>query len=191
MDNRKIFLIVFILVASVQLFVPAKMIWDREEVINTGKEYKFKTAPVDPIDPFRGKFITLSYRGNVVEIENEPEWVSGEQIYAYLTIDEYGFAEIGSVSKFKLDSHQDYIRAMVAHVSEDGSNQLTIDYPFDRFYMKESKAYEAELAYQESQQDTSKVTYALVSIINGEAVLKDVMIDGVSIREIVKSRNQE
>ncbi|HMB62545.1 MAG TPA: hypothetical protein VKN36_05700, partial [Eudoraea sp.] len=65
------------------------------------------------------------------------------------------------------------------------------DYPFDRFYMEESKANEAELTYRQSQRDTSKITYALVRIKNGEAVLKDVMIDGISIRELVKTKEEE
>ena len=62
---------------------------------------------------------------------------------------------------------------------------LAIDYPFDRYYMEESKAYDAELTYRKSQLDTSQIAYALVSIKDGEAVLKDVLINGVSIREIV------
>ena len=53
--------------------------------------------------------------------------------------------------------------------------------------MEESKAYEAELTYRQSQRDTTKLTYALVSIKNGDAVLKDVLIDGISIKEIVET----
>ena len=55
MIKMKILLSVFILVALVQLFVPAKMILDREDILDMGKEYKFKTEPIDPNDPFRGK----------------------------------------------------------------------------------------------------------------------------------------
>lgn len=54
MTNKKTLLSVFILVAIVQLYVPAKMILDREDILDTGKEYKFKTEPIDPNDPFRG-----------------------------------------------------------------------------------------------------------------------------------------
>ena len=56
--------------------------------------------------------------------------------------------------------------------------------------MEESKAYEAEQIYIENQIDSSKKTYALVSIKNGDAVLKDVLIDGVSIREVVKENRK-
>lgn len=42
----------------------------------------------------------------------------------------------------------------------------------------------AERIYRHSQQDPTTLTLALVSIDDGEAVLKDVLIDGVSIKEI-------
>ena len=64
--NKKILLIsAFVLVVLVQLYVPAKMIWGREEVLNTGTEYKFRTAPIDPNDVFRGKYINLNYEARI------------------------------------------------------------------------------------------------------------------------------
>ena len=191
MNSKKLLLTAFILVALVQLYVPAKMIWDRENVIETGIEYKFKTAPIDPSDPFRGKYITLNYDENTAIVSDGQNWVLGESIYVSLTTDNLGFAKIQSVSKTKPTDNENFIKAKVRFSSGNSSNKLTIDYPFDRYYMEESKAYDAELIYRQSQQDTNQVTYALVSIKNGDAVLKDVLIDGTSIREIVKENQQE
>ena len=190
MNSKKILLPAFILVALVQLYVPAKMIWDREKVLEKGKEYKFKTAPIDPTDPFRGKYISLSFEENTAQIENKMDWTKGEQIFVYLTTDNEGFAKIKSISKEKPIDNQDFLRAKVRFISGSDSNKLTIDYPFDRFYMEELKAYDAELTYRQSQQDTSKLTYALVRIENGEAVLQDVLIDGIPIMEIIE-KNKE
>jgi uncharacterized membrane-anchored protein len=185
MTNKKILLSVFILVAIVQLYVPAKMILDREDILNTGKDYKFKTEPIDPNDPFRGKYITLRYEEDMIEIQNEADWVSGEIIYVFLTPDKEGFAKVQSVSKENGTNNQDFLKAKVNYVTSNGSNKLTIDYPFDRYYMEESKAYDAELTYRKSQLDTTEIAYAVVSIKDGEAVLKNVLINGVSLREIV------
>ncbi len=190
MNNKKILFTAFILVALVQLYVPAKMILDKESVLETGTEYKFKTAPIDPSDPFRGKYITLNYDENTVEIPNEQDWMRGEIIYASITTDIEGFAKIKSISKEKPTDNHDFIKAKVSFITENGSNKLTIDYPFDRYYMEESKAYDAELTYRQSQRDSNQIAYALVSIKDGDAVLKDVLIGGTSIREIVKA-NQE
>lgn len=190
MRNNKLILIAFILVALAQLYVPAKMILGREDILNTGKEYKFKTAPIDPADPFRGKYITLRYDENTIEIQEEAEWEEGETIYVFLSADNNGFAKISSVSKEEPPASQDFLKAKVGNVFGDGSKKLVIDYPFDRYYMEESKAYDAELTYQRSQADTNQVAYALVSIKEGEAVLKDVLIDGVPIREIVMKERE-
>ena len=84
---------------------------------------------------------------------------------------------------------QDFLKAKVDYVIHEGS-KLSIEYPFDRFYMEESKAYDAELTYRRALPDTSQITYALVNIKNGESVLKDVMMNGISIREIVKQEQQ-
>ena len=48
-----------------------------------------------------------------------------------------------------------------------------------------AEAPKAEAEYSRAQLDTSQLAYALVNIKNGEAVIKDVLIDGVSIRELV------
>lgn len=190
MRNKKIILAAFILVVIVQLGVPVKMIWDREDVLNTGTAYRFRTAPVDPNDPFRGKYINLSYADNSIVVSKEQEWLPGELIFVSIHKDTNGFAKIKTVSKTKPTNNQDFIKANVSFITENDPRTLTINYRFDRYYMEESKAYDAELTYIRSQQDTSKVTYALVSIKNGDAVLKDVLIDGTSIRKLVMA-NQD
>ncbi|MEM9672464.1 MAG: GDYXXLXY domain-containing protein [Bacteroidota bacterium] len=184
MPKKTILLIAFLLVALVQLYVPASMILDREAVLAQGTEYKFRTAPIDPNDPFRGKYITLSFEDTTVPIVNENDWVAGESVYALLTIDEHGFAQIQSVTKEQPADDQDFLSITVSYVSSNGNRQLTLQYPFNRFYLEESKAPKAERVYWESLRETSQTTYALVAISDGEAVLKDVLINGISVREL-------
>lgn len=190
MNSKIILYASFILVALVQLYVPAKMIWNKENVIEKGAEYKFKAAPVDPSDPFRGKYISLNYDANTFEISNEQDWEGGEIIYVTIITDEAGFAKVKSVSKEKPTENHYFIKAKVSYITGSSPGKLIIDYPFDRYYMEESKAYDAEQTYRQSQQDTNQVTYALVSVKDGDVVLKDILIDGISIREIVK-KNQD
>ncbi len=191
MTSKTVILSAFIIVALIQLYVPIKIIWDKEDVLNTGKDYKFKTAPIDPNDPFRGKYITLSFQENTFEIKNNEQWVIGETIYVYLFINNDGFTKIKSVSKDKISDNNNFLKAKVNYVSRKKPKTLRIKYPFDRFYMEESKAPKAELMYNELHKDTTKTTYALVSIKNGDAVLKDVLIDGISINEIVKAEQEK
>lgn len=186
MDSKKIVFTVFILVALVQLYVPAKMIWDQEDVLATGTEYKFRTAPIDPTDPFRGKYIVLRYEDNRIPVKNGQEWTDGDPIYVLFNTDERGFAQIKSVSREQPGQDEAYLLTTVDYISNINTTELVVNYPFDRYYMEESKAYEAELTYRESQLDTTQIAYALVNIKKGDAVLSDVLINGVPIREIVK-----
>lgn len=189
MNSKKTRTAAFILVALVQIYVPAKLILDRGSVLSAGKEFKFKTAPIDPNDPFRGKYISLNFNENTFEIQTKEVWARGEPVFVLLTTDNRGFAKIKSVSKAKPLPSQDFLKAKIDYVIHEGST-LAIEYPFDRFYMEESKAYDAELTYRRALPDTSQITYALVNIKNGESVLKDVMINGISIKEIVKQEQQ-
>ena len=186
MDRKYKLLAVFILLALVQLFVPAKMVLDSQGILDSGIEYKFKTAPVDPTDPFRGKYITLRYEENRVDVENESDWIRGESVYVILKKDKDGFAKIKLISKETPQNKADYFKAKISSVGSGASNKVRIAYPFNRYYMEETKALAAEKAYRKFQRDTSHVAYALVNIKDGEALLKDVLIDGVSIKDIVE-----
>jgi hypothetical protein len=60
--------------------------------------------------------------------------------------------------------------------------------------MEEGKTYEAETAYREYNRDTiiTKPAYALVAIKEGSAVLKDVIIEGISIKDyVIKERRKK
>ncbi|MEO5648052.1 MAG: GDYXXLXY domain-containing protein [Chitinophagaceae bacterium] len=185
MFNRKLSFILFLLLILLQLYVPAKMIFDREDVIATGTVFKFKTAPIDPNDPFRGKYITLDYDQNSIKIEKTEEWKNSQTIYVLLSKDSAGYARISSISASKPVSTPDFVEAEISYV-DTRAKTLFIIYPFVRFYMEESKAYDAERLYTESLRDSSKITYGLVNVKKGEAVLTDVLIGEISISEIVK-----
>ncbi|HEY1113240.1 MAG TPA: GDYXXLXY domain-containing protein [Chitinophagaceae bacterium] len=190
MNTKKLILTAFVLVVMVQWYVPARMILDQEMALRYGKEYKFRTAPVDPNDPFRGKYITLAYRDTRFPVPAGEHWRRGEDIYVTLTTDKEGFATISGVSKKKPASGMDFVKAQVGFVAMDSIQAILVEYPFNRFYMEESKAPRAERIYNESRNDTTRKTFALVSIRGSKAVLKDVLIDGVSIKELSEGQGK-
>ena len=189
MNYRKLIFPGFILMVLVQLYVPAQMILGREDVIESGVAYKFKTRPFDPNDPFRGKYIRLSFEEERVVVDTTLKWISGEDVYAILGTHENGFAKIKGLSKVAPTGDQDYIKTTVRY-SNYSSNSVRITLPFDRFYMEESKAYDAEVLSRVSFRDTSKLVYALVNVKEGEAVMSNVFIDDVPISEAVKQKQK-
>lgn len=182
---KKYIFIIFIIVALVQLFVPAQMIFSKEEVLSTGTIYKFKTEPVDPNDPFRGKYITLRYAIRSCSTK-DTVWERRTPIYIALTTDSLGFATVKEVSKTPFDNATDYVVGET-YWYDKGTEKVSFDFPFDRFYMNEYKAKPAEDVYRKAQRDTlPNNTYALVAVKDGEAVLKDVIINEKSIADYVE-----
>ncbi len=189
MDKRKLYLSAFVLLALTQLFVPYKMIADREDVIAHGVPYKFRSAPVDPNDPFRGKYITLRFDDKITVFPTTHAWERESKLYVLLAKDADGFATIKRVSAQQPDANLDYVEAKVDYVTNIAENKkqtLHINYPFNRFYMEESKAEMAEGAYNESLADSNNITYALVYVKKGKSVLTDVLINDTSVCEIIK-----
>lgn len=165
------------------------MIVGKENILSTGTEYKFRTAPVDPNDPFRGKYITLNFDADNFDVENDNFWHQDDEVYVLLGKDEKGFAKIIDITKqTPLNNKADYVKAKI-HYAYD--NRVTIDYTFNKFYMEESKAPNAERVYRETARDTSQTAYALVCVKEGDAVLKDVIINGVSISAITGKNEKE
>jgi uncharacterized membrane-anchored protein len=160
-----------------QLFFPAKMILDREDVLKTGTVYKFKTKPIDPSDPFRGKYVTLNYELDKAKILDST-LQKGDKILVYIDVDSLGFAQLHSVSKTQKKSDKDFVEAKVQWYNIK-TKRLTFDLEFNRYYMEEFKAKPAEDIYRayNRRRDTLNTTYALVAVKDGEAVLKDVFIN--------------
>lgn len=179
--------ILFIVVAVAQLFVPIQMIYNQESIINTGTVYKFKTQPVDPSDPYRGKYITLNYEQNTF-VTTDSLWKRQDKVYVYFETDSLGFAIVNAVSKTPLNSDKDYVVSEVSWYNKR-DQKLNFNLPFNRYYMKETKAYDAEVAVRNNQRDSvQNTTYALVYIKNGEAALNDVVINNISIKDYVEKQ---
>lgn len=189
----KLLITSFVLVALAQLFVPAKMILDKESVLRNGRELKFRTAPVDPYDYFRGKYIVLSYDEKTLSAESELNWAHNEPVYVLFKEDKEGFATIESLSKQKPKNTEFYLKTTVryvSHANDSRKKKVFVKFDFNRFYMEESKAYNAELAYNRSMSIEHSITYAIVCVKDGEATLKDVHIDAKAIQEVAEEMDQ-
>jgi len=191
MNYNKLLFPLFIVVALVQLFVPAKMIINRETILAKGKEFRFKTAPIDPTDPFRGKYITLNFAERSTKVDSTKEWKRDDKIYVLLGEDSDGFVKIKGAMHDKPPG-KDFVKAKVRR-SHSYNNSIEIEYPFKRYYMEESKAYDAE-RYTRRRRfdlDSTQNVYAIVRVIDGEAVLQNVMINDQKIEDFVKEKQAE
>lgn len=180
----------FLIMVVAQWYVPCRMIFYKEKILTTGKEFRFRTEPYDPYDAFRGKYVHLAFSQTSVQDKDSAYYQQGEMVYALLSTDTSGFAYITRVTRDEPGEETDYLKVNVGYVYFDSVSTISINYPFDRFYMEESKAEHADAAYREAQRDTSKVTYALVRIHKGEGIIEDVIIDGKPIRQVAMERQK-
>jgi uncharacterized membrane-anchored protein len=190
----------FILVALAQLAIPARMIAQHEATISQGVEYRFRTAPVDPYDPFRGRFVALGYQRDETEVPLSPalaalDWGQREYqdpLYLHLEPGPDGFARL-TLLDLVPPATGDYLRLSRDDVGYSGlsaSGGLTdtanITLPFDRYYMNQAAAPEAERIYRERVSDADSETWVTVRLRDGHAVPTGLFIDGKPIEDLIR-----
>ena len=180
----------FVIMCFAQWLIPGKMIYDSETVIVEGTTYKFKTQPIDPSDPFRGKYLTLNFEANSIVTAQNADWESGEDVFITFTTDSAGFAKASGIFREPPDTEA-FLKTSVNYYNTYENFEVFFNIPFDRFYLEESKASQAEQLYWQAQTDSVQVAYGLVTIGKGKAVLKDVMINDRSVIEIINDLNSE
>ncbi len=189
--NKLAITIGFLVMVAAQWYVPGSMIWEQERTLTEGTPYKFKTRPVDPNDPFRGKYIVMRYEIDSYAFKDSIPEFSREEMYVYIKEGKDGFAEVAEVSATPLQTDWDYVKVSDAYII---GKEIHFDLPFDRFYMEESKAYPAEVAVRNAlrQPDSlAPVCYGLVYIKGETAVLDNVFIGDINIKEFVENQDED
>lgn len=183
--NRKPLL--FLGIALTQLAVPAWMITGRERILQQGEIYKFRTAPIDPRDPFRGEYVRLDFEAESGSwpVARPDDMQTGEHsAYAILGIDSAGFARINALVD-EAPATGAYLE--VAYSTWGNESVERVQLPFDRFYLEEGDGAKTEDLLQPQWNDGEMVqplpAYAKVRVLDGRAVIEDLIVDERSIHE--------
>lgn len=181
----------FAVVAAVQLAVPGGMIVRREAVLRDGEAFKFRTAPVDPYDAFRGRYVALrldtgngenesgfGFRG--VPAEPGRTYRRGQKVYARIEVGDDGFAKLAKVTSAP-PADAPWLTARISY--SYSNDEVFLELPFDRYYMDEGQAPEAEQAYNRLSRREVRNTWVVVRVRNGFSVLEELYLDGLPVRE--------
>jgi uncharacterized membrane-anchored protein len=179
-------LIIFILVALAQLAVPASVVWKRGQTLAHGRVWKFKTEPIDPIDAIRGRYVALRLAAEKALQSPEPthEFPPESQVYAALKEDENGFARVDKVSATKTASN-DVVEVKMGYWS-DGWQRVR--FPFDKLWVAERIAPQAEQAYRENSRRGKENAYVTVRVLNGDAALEQLYIDNLPLADYLRAQ---
>lgn len=184
--NPKVIFGLFVAVATVQLAVPVSQVWKHEDILRTGKAYKFRTAPVDPYDAFRGKYVALGYADTSTTVRKGVTLRYRSPAYVALRTDADGFAQFGELN-IEPPPTGDYVRVEYQWGTETNA-QFRL--PFDKFFMEETKAPKAEDAYRRfgnRRAQTNDQTYVVVRVKGGRGVIENLYVKDTPIREFIKA----
>ncbi|APG28781.1 hypothetical protein A7E78_13660 [Syntrophotalea acetylenivorans] len=165
-----------------QLAVPASMIAGREMTLRHGKQYRFRTAPVDPYDPFRGRYVSLNLVASRVAHPEGMELARRQRVYALLAVDEEGFAYCRDLA-VDPPTTGDYL---AARVSWWNKKHVDLKLPFDRYYAEEDMAPEIERAYRSHSRRDKQEAYITVRVRKGNGVLEELYIEDLPVSEYLR-----
>jgi GDYXXLXY motif protein len=173
-------LIVFVLVGLAQLAVPASLIWKREQTLRHGTVWKFKTAPVDPVDVFRGRYVALEFDAESQQITPPPNMESGQTVFVTLRTNSEGFADVDQVSATR-PGGDDFIEALLAG--------KTVALAFDKFWMTERDAPAADAAYREQSRRDKQNAFVTVRVLRGDAAIEQLFLDNQPLGEYLRAQH--
>ena len=184
------------ILAMLQIGATASSIFRYESVLRGGAPYRIQTMPIDPADPFRGRYVavrpTIAIRNPIApEMQNVLDRVGmGETGYVVLGTDEQGFARADPVVD-RPPAQGDYLE--ILHAWPRWQEQTAPNTPairdgydlifsFDRYYMNDAAAPQAEeRARQASRTNSGSRTWLDVRVKNGRGVIAGLFIDGTPI----------
>jgi len=181
----------FALAVVAQLWVPASMISSSEKTLDSGRAFKFSTAPVDPYDAFRGKYVALNFTASTIDrklcaadiSEESGHLERGQSVYAIIAEDTSGFAKIALVQKSQPDQGF-YVKTEIRYHTD---SVIDVQFPFTKYFLGEEKAQKAEELYRQNNRTDNQDCYAIVRVgSKGNAIIEDLVLGGIPIKEAVR-----
>lgn len=193
MNTLKVRWIAFVIGAIATLGIPVSAIWSHYQTLAHGDVVKFRLAPVDPYDPFRGRYVALRLENNRVPAAkpDELDTLAGDSAYLSFTLDENDFAQPVALHARPPDSAH-YLK--VYHIWESRPNEYSYQLPFDRYYLNENDAPLAEQIARDSVRagvdDDGEAdelpSHLVLRIRNGDAAIVTLMIDNKPVEERIR-----
>ncbi len=187
--------ILFAVMVVAQLAAPGWLIVKHERILQHGEVFKFRTAPVDPVDVFRGRYVWLAIEQSTAAYQGKQPLQQNQRLFAQIEPDSLGFARFSRATLMPPTAGP-YLKTRLAYVPYDTTGLVSLAIPFDRYYMNEEKAPAAETLYRESNRWSTAnsdslpplpPTYITVRILDGVAVLEELYVNDKPIYEALEA----
>ena len=190
MKNIKPLLWIFFgVLCLIQVGVIVFQIVSYERILKEGEVFYFKVLPLDPYDPFRGRYVTLRFENTYAPIAQGQRSTKYESLgYAILehqekfdSVKEITFVKPQMGSFLEVNVKDDYYITTKKNVS----SMVYFSLPFDRFYMREDIAPKAEKVLRLRSGVSVK---AKLRVLEGKGVIEDLMVDQTPLSQYVLTR---
>jgi len=187
--------LVFGVTCAVQWAAPLASIRAHEEVLERGVVVRIAVAAPDPFDPLRGRYLRVRPLESEVCLDAEPSHLKSEQ-QAWIQLEKRadGLHHLGKVTEHRPMSG-DYLMVTLRHswnrtgTVTDKNPKFAVIWPFDRFFVNEKLAPQADAWLRENTRGKNTVVLEL-RLLKGTPVLTDLEVDGHSFREILKQADK-
>lgn len=200
-DKKKALLALFLLAWAAGLYYPVAKILRFEFPWASPAIVRFNVGLYDPYDPFRGRYVAISTPRAQVTLARAADGESldlDSRLYAVIEQDEKGMAKIVDLAEkpqagkinLRLDRHSVYWRRNKDNADYDTYN---VSLPFNRFYMNEKLAPEAERAFMRAaSRGKSETCQIIVKIYrDGAHAIVGLEIEGMPIHEFLLKMESE
>jgi hypothetical protein len=181
--------VVFVIAVVAQWLLPLAGVWRHERILARGTVVRIRCAAPDPYDPLRGRFLAI--RPEQTEFpkpDGMPE-AGSVPVWATFIADTAGLSTIESLSLEPI-SGPAVIRLVARFPGWDRKREtVTLEWPVDRFYLNERFAADADRRLADWFRAGKKPVVEL-RLLDGRAVLADVLMDGVSIGAVVRQSSE-
>jgi uncharacterized membrane-anchored protein len=211
--KRQLYRLIIMIGCVAQFGVLGAMIMRRECALKQGVACRFRTAPVDPYDAFRGKYVALDIEGAREGLLTETRFEHNQRVYVRIGADTNGLSVIEAVA-VRPDTDALWIKARVTYSWEEykehpgvtntatasagkspverrvltGKYRTRLNLPFDRYYMDEKLAPAAESAYRDASQRKRRDAVVTVRVWRGLTVIEKLEVGGRPIQDVARER---
>lgn len=177
-------ILIFGAVMLLYVVFPYNMIRQSRMVLQKGEPYRFLLQPIDPYDVFRGSYVALNYNSELIPAMDS--FYTYQDVYLSVSKDSAGFATFTQAYKAP-PQNQTYLKAKVAYYA-DGKIQPDVPENIRYYYLNEKTAPQVERALSRPRlpEESESRAYVQVRIHKGEAVVEELYINDLTVREFFK-----
>ncbi len=171
-----------------QWLAPLTQVMRYESVMKDGAAVRMECEAPDPYDLLRGRYLAVRVKQDEVKgVSRDQAIAKNQSAFAVLEVDAAGLAKPVQLLRARPSSGV-YVEVTVQYVHHGDSDADTVSvrfsWPFDRLYLNENLAPAADQWYRDNIR-AEKPILADLRVLDGRAVLVDLLQDGKSFRQLL------